>query len=89
LWSLVVLIKTTIIIKDKMPKNFMECVKKIKAKRNGNPYAICRVSTGFYGAVHHSKNPKLILTGKPAYVKHMFLHLRKEHPSTRRRMKII
>jgi hypothetical protein len=31
---------------------------------------------------------KLIIKGKPAYVKRMFVHLKKEHPSTRRRMKV-
>lgn len=31
---------------------------------------------------------KLILKGKSAYIKHMFKHLKKEHPSTRRRMHI-
>ena len=31
---------------------------------------------------------KLIIKGKPVYVKHMFEHLKKEHPSTKRRMKI-
>lgn len=71
-----------------MPENFIKCVKKVELKRVGNPYAICRKSTGFYGSTHHS-NKKLVITGKPAYVKHMFSHLRKEHPSTKRRMKLI
>jgi hypothetical protein len=31
---------------------------------------------------------KLILKGKPKYIKRMFKHLKKEHPSTKRRMKI-
>lgn len=31
---------------------------------------------------------KLVIKGKPVYIKRMFKHLRKEHPSTRRRMKI-
>jgi hypothetical protein len=31
---------------------------------------------------------KLILTGKKEYIQRMFLHLKKEHPSTRRRMRI-
>lgn len=31
---------------------------------------------------------RLVIRGNPTYVKRMFLHLRKEHPSTRRRMKI-
>jgi hypothetical protein len=31
---------------------------------------------------------KIIIRGKSAYVKRMFKHLRKEHPSTRRRMTI-
>jgi len=32
---------------------------------------------------------KIILKGKPEYVKKMFAHLKKEHPSTRRRMKLL
>jgi len=31
---------------------------------------------------------KLILKGKDVYIKRMFKHLRKEHPSTKRRMTI-
>jgi hypothetical protein len=31
---------------------------------------------------------KLIIKGKTKYVNRMYKHLRKEHPSTRRRMKI-
>lgn len=31
---------------------------------------------------------KLILKGNPAYIKRMYAHLRKEHPSVRRRLKI-
>jgi len=34
------------------------------------------------------KKAKLIIQGKPAYIKRMYSHLREEHPSTRRRMKI-
>ena len=30
---------------------------------------------------------KLVINGSKKYVKRMFIHLRKEHPSTRRRMK--
>ena len=33
-----------------MPKKFTSCVKKVKAKGIGNPYAICR------GSTHHSKH---------------------------------
>jgi hypothetical protein len=29
---------------------------------------------------------KLIIKGKTAYINHMYKHLRKEHPSTKRRM---
>lgn len=29
---------------------------------------------------------KLILSGNKKYIKHMFEHLKKEHPSTRKRM---
>lgn len=37
-----------------MPKKFISCVKKVKEKNeNVNPYAICRVSTGYYGTTHH------------------------------------
>jgi hypothetical protein len=34
------------------------------------------------------KKFKLVISGKEKYIKSMFLHLRKEHPSTRRRMKL-
>ena len=30
---------------------------------------------------------KLVLTGNKKYITHMYNHLRKEHPSTKRRMK--
>ena len=41
-----------------MPKKFIKCVKKVKARMKatgykGNPYAICRVSTGYYGTTHN------------------------------------
>lgn len=43
-----------------MPKKFVSCVKKVKAKgKKNNPYAVCRVSTGFYGSTHHKKSKKL------------------------------
>jgi hypothetical protein len=32
--------------------------------------------------------PKLIIRGNKVYVDRMYKHLHKEHPSTRRRMKI-
>jgi hypothetical protein len=39
-----------------MPAKFTRCVRKVKAsKRKVNPYAVCRVSTGFYGSTHHAK----------------------------------
>ena len=31
--------------------------------------------------------PKLVIRGNKRYIDRMFKHLRKEHPSTRRRMK--
>ena len=60
-------------------------------KMKTNPYALARSITGFHGSTHESKEhfnskQKLILTGKPSYLHHMFLHLKKEHPSTRKRM---
>ena len=38
-----------------MPKKFIKCVKEVsrnikKSGYKGNPYAICRVSTGYYGS---------------------------------------
>ena len=42
-----------------MPKKFTSCVKKVKAKGIGNPYAICRVSTGFYGSTKHKLQRRL------------------------------
>lgn len=45
-----------------MPKKFKKCVKdvrKAEMKRYGyekyNPYAVCRVSTGFYGSTKEKK----------------------------------
>jgi hypothetical protein len=38
-----------------MPKKFISCVKKVKKKYpkgEYNPYAVCRVSTGYYGTTH-------------------------------------
>ena len=35
------------------------------------------------------KTKRLIIKGKPAYIDKMYDHLRKEHPSTRRRMRKI
>ena len=40
-----------------MPRKFVRCVKKVKRKNlmsgyKGNPYAICRVSTGYFGTTH-------------------------------------
>jgi hypothetical protein len=36
-----------------MPKSFISCVKKVSAKsKKVNPYAVCRVSTGYYGTTH-------------------------------------
>ena len=36
----------------KIPKNYIECVRKIIKKdkeKKYNPYAVCRISTGYYG----------------------------------------
>lgn len=42
-----------------MPANFKRCVNKIKWENPaGNPYAICRVSTGFRGSTHHKPKCK-------------------------------
>lgn len=36
-----------------MPAKFLRCIKAVKKKSpNVNPYAVCRVSTGFYGSKH-------------------------------------
>lgn len=32
------------------------------------------------------KTKKLIIAGSPKYINRMFFHLRKEHPSTKKRM---
>jgi hypothetical protein len=69
-----------------MPKKFMRCVRKVKMKSSGNPYAICRKSTGFYGSTNHSK---LILTGNKKYINYMAHHLPAEHRKTRGHIKII
>jgi malonyl CoA-acyl carrier protein transacylase len=34
------------------------------------------------------RSEKLVITGKPAYIERLAAHLREEHPSTRRRMKV-
>lgn len=41
-----------------MPKKFISCVKKVgkqikKSGYKGNAYAICRVSTKYFGTSHH------------------------------------
>jgi len=37
-----------------MPVKFKSCVKKVKLKGGKvNPYAVCRVSTGFHGSTRH------------------------------------
>lgn len=39
-----------------MPKKFISCVRKLKKKYpmgKYNPYAVCRVSTGYYGSSHN------------------------------------
>ncbi|GAG44404.1 unnamed protein product [marine sediment metagenome] len=37
-----------------MPKKFLRCVRKVKAKGGDvNPYAICRKSTGYRGTIHN------------------------------------
>jgi len=38
-----------------MPKDFIKCVKEVSKKNKKgkyNPYAVCRVSTGYYGTTH-------------------------------------
>lgn len=32
---------------------------------------------------------KLVIKGRPKYIERMFKHLKKEHPLTRKRMKLI
>jgi hypothetical protein len=32
---------------------------------------------------------KIVIKARPEYVKRLYLHLRKEHPSTRRKMKMV
>lgn len=48
-----------------MPQKYKSCVKKVKAKNKKeygydkyNPYAVCRVSTGFYGSTHEKGGKK-------------------------------
>ncbi len=43
-----------------MPEKYISCVRKILGKqktdkkaRKYNPYAVCRVSTGYYGTTHN------------------------------------
>lgn len=35
------------------------------------------------------KYAKLVIKGNKAYIKRMYAHLRREHPSTKKRMKIL
>jgi len=35
------------------------------------------------------KHIKLVLTGNRTYIKRMFKHLKREHPSTRKRLRIV
>jgi hypothetical protein len=71
-------------------------------KHKSNPYAIARVATGYYGTTHDigmlhpihkqhstSQTSRLILKGNKQYISHMYKHLRHEHPSTKRRMRMI
>jgi hypothetical protein len=48
-----------------MPAKFQRCVKAVAKKKipNVNPYAICRVSTGFYGSTRHSKIKHKVMKG--------------------------
>jgi len=48
-----------------MPKKFISCVEKVSAKnlllpesKQVNPYAVCRVSTGYTGTTHHAKKKR-------------------------------
>jgi hypothetical protein len=34
------------------------------------------------------RSEKLVLTGPPSYIEHMAAHLKKEHPSTKHRLRI-
>lgn len=48
-----------------MPKKFTSCVKKVSSKMKetgckGNPYAICRISTGYKGSTKHKKRASLL-----------------------------
>jgi hypothetical protein len=36
-----------------------------------------------------SKRQKIVITGSQSYTSGLYKHLRKEHPSTRKRMKLI
>lgn len=36
----------------------------------------------------YSNKMRIIITGDNKYLKYMFKHLKKEHPSTRKRMKL-
>ena len=38
-----------------IPAKFERCVKKVKLKKNVNPYAVCRVSTKFFGSTRSKK----------------------------------
>ena len=38
-----------------MPSKFKRCVKKVSKQKGYNPYAVCRVSTGYYGSTRHKK----------------------------------
>ena len=43
-----------------MPIKFVNCVRAVSKKSKGkyNPYAVCRISTGFYGSTKHKKVKK-------------------------------
>lgn len=43
-------------------------------------------SNSFLKSINKKKKSKLIISGKKSYINKMYKHLRKEHPSTKKRM---
>lgn len=76
-----------------MPKNLhLRLMKQAKLKFHSTSSP--KAKAYIYGTMNkiylkHNTPKKLVLTGKPAYLNHMFLHLRKEHPSTKKRMYLL
>jgi hypothetical protein len=69
-----------------MPKKFISCVKKVKARQHGkdkpyNPYAVCRVSTCYYGPTRHiGLLHKMHKSKRVHHKKRLVARIKRSHP---------